>query len=168
MKQEIIVLIGTSGSGKSTYARKLAREKGYIRLNRDEMRMMLYGYTEEDLHEYYQHNIRYHESFIDELYLQMIEDAIQQGKSIVADATHLKKKYIKNYFYYGVDVRLILIDTPVEVALARDNKRKASVGKEVIEKQTRLLHSLKNSLIFVEDKNNSDEERRWFCTKVKV
>lgn len=55
---KLIILVGISGSGKSTFASTMVRHnpERYVIVNRDKIRELLYGYTEETISEYYQRN----------------------------------------------------------------------------------------------------------------
>lgn len=134
---EIKVLCGISGSGKSSYARELcAKDSSYVRVNRDELRQMLFGYTEEDIGAYYSRpGIQYREKLVSGVHDKIIREAIRANKNVVVDNTHLKQKHLKLYSKYGQKVEYIYFDIDVETAVQRDSERTRSVGRAVIEKQ---------------------------------
>lgn len=149
MKQHILVLAGISGSGKTTEARMLCATKHYIRVNRDDLREMLFGYTEEDIDEYYSRpGIQYREALVSAVQDKIIREALKAKRSVIIDNTNLKQKYLKEFNKYGVPVEYKLIDTDLNVAIERDSNRKRTVGQKVIEKQYKNLESLKKSGIF--------------------
>ena len=41
-KKKIIILVGVSGSGKSTYAKEVLKDNSYMRINRDSIRESLF------------------------------------------------------------------------------------------------------------------------------
>ena len=53
--KKIIVTVGMSNSGKSSFARTLwdLDPNEFVIVNRDAIRQLLFGYTEETVHEYY-------------------------------------------------------------------------------------------------------------------
>ncbi len=148
MKQHILALSGISGSGKTTYARELVREaQGYIRVNRDELRQMLFGYTEFDSHEHYTNpGIREREELVSIVQDEMIGEIIKFGKSVLVDNTNLKQKYLKELNKFGVPVVNKIIEVPLETAVLRDANRTRSVGREVIERQYADLRKMKNKI----------------------
>lgn len=149
MKQHILILSGISGSGKTTRARNLCSTKGYIRVNRDEIRQMLFGYTEEDSHIYYSlPGIQHREALVTFVQHRSIQGILDLGKSVVVDNTNLKMKHIKGFEVYDVPLRYELVDCPVEVAIQRDKNRSRSVGEQIIRKQKKNLDTLVKSGIF--------------------
>ena len=54
-KAELEILVGVSGSGKSTYAKKEFNKNpnNVLIVNRDSIRNLLFGYSDETIHEYY-------------------------------------------------------------------------------------------------------------------
>jgi len=58
---KLILLCGISNSGKSTYSSTAVQHnpEKYVRVNRDKLREMLYGYTEESVKNYYHRNDMY-------------------------------------------------------------------------------------------------------------
>ena len=50
---KLIIMIGISGSGKSTKAKEISERTGALIINRDKLREMLFGYTESNIHNYY-------------------------------------------------------------------------------------------------------------------
>jgi predicted kinase len=55
IKGKLILLCGISNSGKSTFASTTVQHNPdrYICVNRDKIRELLYGYTEQNIKEYY-------------------------------------------------------------------------------------------------------------------
>lgn len=135
--KKIIVLIGISGSGKSTYASKLMFEnKNMIIVNRDKIRELLFGYTEADIHYYYKRNdLNELEKEVTRYENIMIREALTSGKTVIADSTNLDKKFIQKYFYWNVPVEFVFFDCSLEEAIERDSKRTRQVGEEKIRKQ---------------------------------
>jgi predicted kinase len=144
--QKIVVMVGISGSGKSTLAAEKyidCRPSEYIIISRDSLRMSMYGYTEENLFRYYRlkdHKER--EDIITKMMNNQIWTALENGFSVVADNTHLRKGYIKSYFQFGVEVDLEVVDCSVGQAIERDFLRSKRVGVGIIQKQQKDFEGL--------------------------
>jgi len=50
---KITLMVGISGSGKSTKAKEISEKTGALIVNRDKLREMLFGYTEQNIASYY-------------------------------------------------------------------------------------------------------------------
>ena len=87
---EIWVLIGPPCAGKSTYANKLARDKNYIRINRDDFRKMIKGS--------YDFKDQPVERIINRMTHEIINDAELNNRNVIIDATHCKWSYIRELF----------------------------------------------------------------------
>lgn len=134
-KGSIIVLVGISGSGKSTIAEKLCRgnEDTYIRVNRDKIREQLFSYSERNVYKYYEDsNWLDYEKTVSIIEESNIRKLLSKGKLVIVDNTHLKLKYIKKYFRYGVAVEVRFVDVDYDTAVERDLSRERTVGEKVI------------------------------------
>ena len=145
----ITVLIGISGSGKSTFARELANTNGSIIVNRDKIREMIFGYSESNIHEYYkQESIKESEKLVTNLLNDTIESLLADGKSIIIDNTHLNKKYlddiVKNWQRF-TDIEFKIIHCDLTVAIERDSARNRKVGPDIIKSQHNQFKELMNS-----------------------
>jgi predicted kinase len=144
---KIKMLIGLSGSGKSTYCKKfLFKNPLYRRVNRDEIRQMIFGYAEEDIHYYYKLNdFVKHEHQISRVQNGLIKQLLQEGHNILMDNTNLQIKYINQFKedFPMVEFSYDLIDTPIETCIERDLNRKRTVGENIIKKQFEQLNVLK-------------------------
>ena len=92
MKQKIIVTVGISGSGKSTWATEMCKNHDHVRrVNRDDLRKSLVG----TLEGYYQREDlwKLEEDVTEIIYLQ-IDYLLKQGYDLIIDNTHLSLKYI--------------------------------------------------------------------------
>lgn len=144
--QKIVIMVGISGSGKST----LAVEKyvcdspdKHIIVSRDSLRMSLFGYTEENLFRYYRlTDLKEREDTITKMMNDQIWSALENGFSVVADNTHLRKQYINAYKQFGVELELEVLDCTLEEAIERDFLRSKKVGEGVILKQNKQLKEL--------------------------
>lgn len=147
--KNIKLLIGISGSGKSTYSHKLweTNPSDFVIINRDKIRELLFGYTESDIHNYYQRNdIVKLERKVTKYEDTLIYEALEENKTVILDATHLEKKYIERHEYWNVPIELIWFDTNLDEAVERDSFRSRKVGKDIITKQYNKYINLKKSL----------------------
>lgn len=152
-KPHIILTVGVSGSGKSTYACSLVdNNPDYVRVNRDEVRAMLFGFMRpEDHSAYYKSKgIGKKEELVTEVEDNIIMAALHIGKNVIVDATHLKMKYINRFRKLGHPVELHIFNPPLETCVDRDRLRERTVGREIIERQYDSLMKLAPQLGFEE------------------
>lgn len=126
-KQKIVMLKGLPASGKSTRSR-IYTEGGFYRVNKDDIRSMLFGDNYKKKHE--KQVIWTRDS--------LIQEALKRGKSVVVDDTNLnpvhEKTFRKIAEEFGVDfeVDAICLATSINDCIERDLKRQKSVGERVI------------------------------------
>lgn len=136
--KKIIVLVGISGSGKSTYASSLVQNdpQEFVLVNRDKIRELLFGYTEESISSYYQRgDLSALEKQVTLYEDTLIHEGLNLDKTVVVDATHLEKRYLERYKFWNVPVEYKYFDVELGVAIWRDLKRARTVGEEVIKRQ---------------------------------
>ena len=109
----ITILIGVSGSGKSTYTRGILKSHpNSVRLNRDDLRRTLFGVEQTDRSYYQRPDFRSCEKLVSEIVEQSIYDILNQGHDIILDNTHLQKKYIDEIlrkFNHLTDINLMFV-----------------------------------------------------------
>jgi len=131
------VMVGAPGSGKSTYAAKLAETENAVIISGDEVRAELYGSADilGKWHEIWDR--------IDELVSESC------GMSVILDGTHCREDYRKEAIAllrsYGYDrVEAMVIDSSLATCLARNFQRTRHVPDYVIkEMHNNLQQSLK-------------------------
>ena len=100
--KEVIVLIGSPGSGKSTFTEKILIPKGYIRINQDTLK------TKEKV-------------------IKCLIENIKEGKKIVIDSTNPQKnnrsEYIKICNKYNYPIRAFVFQVSKELAMHLNNLR---------------------------------------------
>ena len=146
--KNIKLLIGISGSGKSTYSHELweTNPSNFVIINRDKIRELLFGYTESSIHNYYKRNdIVKLEKKVTKYEDTLIYEALEENKTIILDATHLEKKYIERHEYWNVPIELVWFDINLDTAIERDSIRNRKVGKDIITKQYNKYINLKKS-----------------------
>lgn len=146
----IYCMVGISGSGKTTLVNNMVKYlEDTVIVSRDRLREMLFGYTPENVQEYYGRNdIDANEKLVTRMQDVLIKKAINQGKDILIDNTHLQIKYIDALKQYSTHIKFVLVDVPLETALSRDLVRVKSVGGSVIKNQFEQLVQLKKVFDF--------------------
>lgn len=149
--KKLIVLVGPSGSGKSTWAHEQVFELGakYCTIvNRDKIRELIFGYTEETVHNHYtSKSISQLEKEVTKYEDLLIKEGLNDNKTVIVDATHLKRQFLVRLKRFNVPVELKFFDTIQETSISRDLRRTRQVGKNIISKQYRDFKSLRDSLI---------------------
>lgn len=126
----LYMLIGIPGSGKSTWAKKMADEHGAYWVSRDKIR---FSYLKDD-DDYFAYEDQVFNEFVEE-----IQNAIYDKFPIViADATHLnhkaRAKVLDRLSLMGTKVCYVYFQVDLETALARNALRsgRARVPDQVI------------------------------------
>jgi len=112
----LLLMVGPSCSGKSTFARKRAKE-GYYIISRDNFREHLFG-------EYRQGN-KEEENMITDMVKGSTIMLLSMGYNVVLDATHLREAYIKDTLTWFGDFADIHIHFMPQVSLETLNERNA-------------------------------------------
>lgn len=122
---KLIVLRGVPGSGKSLYAKAYAEERDAIRLNRDDIKLSMFGRL---------HNVD--NSVVDKIEDQQLRAALSTGQDILSDNTNLRASTVKAIvdiaIKHGYDVAFQDFPIDMKTAIERDANRKTPVGAEVI------------------------------------
>lgn len=129
----MIIFRGPVASGKSTEARRLAKEYGYIRVSRDDIRYSLFGV-------YYGCD----ENLVTKFQDALIRTALAQGKSVIVDDTNIEQKYIDRFVAiaheYGVSAFTYTRNATLEESLANNKTRGDAGGNMVPEHAVRRIH----------------------------
>lgn len=140
--QTVTMLIGLPGSGKSTFAEKLAKNEDAIIISTDKIREELFG------DEAIQENERYDGNTVFCIAHDRVKIAMLEGKNVIFDATNVKRKDRK-YFLdllrpekclalqktnYHYRFHAILIATSYEKCLENNLNRRRVVPEEVIKR----------------------------------
>lgn len=141
----LYIMVGIPGSGKSTYAKKL---DGVV-CSSDETRKELYG-SEEILGSHYE---------VFRTLDKKVKNVLESGQNAIYDATNLtkngRKNIINKFRNYAEKIIIVFMDTPLPVALERNEKRERKVPKRIIKNMSYSLEEPKkeaDELIIVEVK----------------
>src|SRR5690606_27185308 len=77
----------------------------------------------------------YLESQVSATHDNLINFWLKKGKDVVVDNTHLRRKYIKDYDKFEVEVELLFFDVTLKEALTRNMGRTRKVDEQVVERQ---------------------------------
>lgn len=137
---KLILTRGLPASGKSTWAKAwvAADPSSRLRVNRDDIRLQLYG--------------RYWGDGVDENMVTKVEDAmvraaVDAGKDVVIDATHLRSAWITRWRRLYPDLEVKNFEEPVESLIFRDKMRTRSVGAENIRSMATRYHIKPNGAL---------------------
>jgi predicted kinase len=118
--QTLYVMCGIPGSGKSTLSKRLAEERGLMRFSFDEMKC----YTTRQ-------------------FLLPVVAALQEGKSVVMDSTHLRESGRRSILQSVRNIRCrkvcVFMDTPFDECLRRNANRMAVVPVVMVNSMYRSL-----------------------------
>lgn len=133
----LIVMVGISGSGKSSIAEGLSKKYNAIILSSDKLRVELYNDVNDTLHN-------------SEVFAELnrrLKLSLRNSQNVIVDATNLtmkSRKNILNVVKYlkrnsDIDIHTIayVLSKPVETCIEDDAHRDKKVGKFVILKQAR-------------------------------
>lgn len=130
----LAVMVGISGSGKSTYANGLKTSLNAQLVETDAIRVELTGNAEDQ-----SQNAR-----VFQVARKRVNDYLAQGKNTIIDATSLNVRERKEWIDIGrsnnAEIRAYFIDTPISVCKSQNNKRERKVPEWVIDKQANKLY----------------------------
>lgn len=142
--KKLKILIGCSGAGKSFWSHEQWEKDplNTIIVSRDNIRYM-FGYTEETIKDYYSHpDLNKLEKQITLYEDKLIETALSMGKTVIVDATHLRKEYLDRFKVFNVKTEFVVFYEDLDVLLERNKNRVRQVPENIIKKQVQQLRSL--------------------------
>ena len=161
-KYKLYLLMGCPGSGKSTYLNDRIKNSDGVVISRDIIRFSLVSEDEE----YFSR-----ENEVYELFVKGIANALKFNKEVYADATHLNERSRAKLLralgknLKGVEVNVIYVRVPVEVAIQRNENRigtRAYVPRSVIRRMysqtTMPIKEEGFEHIYIVDENGKEKE----------
>lgn len=149
--KKIIITIGISNSNKSTWANeqwKLNPHKTVI-INRDKIRELLFGFREDQMQEYHQHpDIFKLEKQVTKYEDTLIHEALNENKTVIVDATHLRAEYIERFKFWNVPTEIKWFDVMLKEALTRNMGRTRQVPEEFMKKQYNQYTALRANFVW--------------------
>jgi predicted kinase len=135
MKPILAVMVGISGSGKSTYANGLKTALNAQLVETDAIREELTGDATDQSQNYR----------VFQVAKKRVSDLLAQGKNAIIDATSVsirdRKDWIDIAKSNNAEVRAYFVDTPVDVSKNQNRKRARKVPDEVIDRQASKLEA---------------------------
>ena len=132
-KPILAVMVGISGSGKSTYANGLKTSLKAELVETDAIRIELTGNAEDQ-----SQNGR-----VFAVAKKRVNDYLSQGNNTIIDATSLSLRDRKDWIDIGkannAEIRAYFVDTPINACKSQNNKRTRKVPEWVIDKQASKL-----------------------------
>jgi predicted kinase len=129
MKPILAVMVGISGSGKSTFANGLKTSLKAELVETDAIRVELTGNAEDQSQN----------GKVFAIAKRRVNDYLSSGKNAIIDATSLsvrdRKEWIEVAKTNNAEVRAYFVDTPVDVAKRQNASRNRKVPEFVIDKQ---------------------------------
>ncbi len=151
VEPRLTLIVGVSGSGKSTWAKKEFDKDplNTVIIGRDTIRKMLFGWQSiEDETNYYKlPNLQKLEKMVSNYQDELIRTSLSKRKHVIVDNTHLKMKYINEYKKYNVRTDLVFVFEDVENCIIR----RRYFDKNLIKKQFENFKSLVKNLLNVND-----------------
>lgn len=148
MSQKVIINVGVSGSGKSTWSTEyLKKTPNTVRINRDDIRKMLFGILEDY---YIRKDLNYREGVVTEVEELLFVHALGKKQNIIVDNTNLKTSYINKWvdFVSGWNNSTILEkEEPVQIKFALFSQRDVNELINRVEKRDNILLPKKDSYI---------------------
>ena len=142
MKPKLYVMIGVSGSGKSTIAKDMGNKHNYRVISTDAIRKELFGSEE----------VQEKGDLVFQTAYLRIAQSLISGTSVIFDATnttHRARKELKKKIkvdWNNVTLTAIVVETPLTIAIERNSKRDRVVPTEVIERQQKQLDKDKKKI----------------------
>ena len=124
---ELVITRGLPASGKTTWARGWANQPERVRLSRDDLRESLFAAEGVGTSQ--------QEATISDLLHTQVRSYLNNGISVVVDATNLRLRHAREYATIahetGADFRVEEFDTPVDRCVERDQHRHDKGGRLV-------------------------------------
>jgi len=137
-KTKLILTVGISGSGKTSWADKFTRNRGdWVNINRDDIRFSLFNKGVRDWGAY--KFKRSNENLVSDTAMNLSKLSSRAGKNIIISDTNLNKK-VRNMWRdfaksYHMEFEVIDFHISWDKAVKREAQRAGGVGISVLRKQ---------------------------------
>lgn len=125
---KLIMMVGLPGSGKSTYAEKIAKEFNATVFSSDALRKELYG----------SEAVQDHNEEVFDILMKRMSIALERGENVVFDAMNINSKNRRHTLRmidrYHCEKYAMVVATPYEVCLERNAKRERNVPEWAIKR----------------------------------
>lgn len=151
----LVLCVGISASGKSTFAKELVDTQGFVEVNRDNARFTLFCEGVQDWGRYKFSKAK--EEEVTAYCLYSFQEAVDLGKDVVVSDTNLKQKYHDDWKHlalnFGYEFEVKYFPIALEEAWKRDERRTNSVGRDVIARQWKDWLEITNHQKYVPNDN---------------
>ena len=137
--KKLIMTIGMSGSGKTTWAEQYAKEnENVINVNRDDTRVALF--LDGDLSRYNEYEFNHeNEKLVTSVCFDKIKIGLSAGKTVIVSDTNLNKKVRRRLSRIAVDylapLEVKVFEVDLQTCLDRQYKRTVQIPEYVIRDQ---------------------------------
>lgn len=129
----LVLMCGVPGSGKSTYAKKIAKEEHIKICSSDDIREKLFG----DAANQSNNNLVF------AILVKHVKKELKMGNSVIIDCTNVqvsgRKYFLKKFNGLYKSAVVIYVDTPIALCKERNQKRDRIVPNDIIDKYYRKL-----------------------------
>jgi predicted kinase len=151
--KKVIIVVGISGSGKSTWAKQFCIENPtWLRINRDDIRKSMLSVTLQEYNNWPVDEFRKIESLVTKQHNSLLINALSDGWNVIIDNTHLKASYINEYkkllseAFESFEISFKVFENSLEECISNDAKREDVVGKVVLMRQVEMFMTLKKNI----------------------
>ena len=133
---DVVVVCGLPGAGKSTFARAHFGDSGHKRVNRNEIRRMLYTMT--TFGERWQAELfdEREEALVKHVERRIIEHLLHEGQKVLIDNTSVttasRSAYVKMAQQARKRVGVVFLSTPVSTCLQRNQGHEDHIPDSVV------------------------------------
>lgn len=139
IKPKVIVTVGISNSGKSTWAREFIKENPhFVDINRDDLRIALHCGGDRAKYAHYRFS-DYNESVVTSVAEKYAETAVERGKGVIISDTNLGGKYRAAWkrfaTWHSLPYEEKVFDTPLHICKKRNQKRDITIPESALIRQ---------------------------------
>lgn len=150
MTEQVLILIGPPGAGKSTRAAELVQQNSEaVIVNRDKLREMLFGYTEATMIQYYQKPelLTIREETVSFVQHVLVQTLLLDHRQVIIDDTNCRESTLFSWLLRleTYSRRLVFIDTPLQDCLLRNGLRNRMVPESVIHRMYEAFLKIKDA-----------------------